>query len=1100
MEQNFNRRIETDLDLNGPILAISSHPSDATVSDGATQTFSVTASATFPGNTGADDEGTLTYQWYEDDEGQIRKLTNETVGVTYSGTTTATLTLTGISSPAENGHKYYCVVDYTPAEKYGEDGKGTGHPINGTVTSNSATLTVNPYIQILSQPVSVDREYNVEGDISVSAVLSDSDYTDDIGYQWYLNDAAVSDGTIVSYRLRRYSVEDVVVETSTNVYEVVTRNRYSYNNTFYNSSSAQTHAIPSTASDIRIKIAGAGGGKGGNDAGGQGGSGGSGKYGEFRLPAHLTTGTTLTIYAGKKGSDGTTGGGAAGGTGGGYPNWGSGGKGGNSGGSGSSGSGGGGGGASAVYHGSLSTPIIVAGGGGGGGGASHVNLHGVDGGNPVSITYTSGYPKQQFGVHSWNGQPGKIIKYGDEGGSDANGELYITSGNATFGSYLQIVGSGPVRLQYNWSDMPNYSGRANDKIYIGNLATLEHPATRRGSNAAEFTLPGNAGAKNGGSWQTKSTLYADGGHGGHPCFCSDGGGGGGGGAGYVSSPGTGAGTGGAGGCDGVTGGTSGNGGMSAYSTTYATRFTGKDSNNSGQGYVQLSYDWYVDVTETREETVTTNKIVMRDVEESIPQNLTIEGTKGRNLTVKADYDTVENLHCVVSSPTATNSPVTTNTVQFSSFSTLTERILNIEQAFWNFDQWRGGYATGSMDVVLANSDLSNGELTLTYDDGTAYVASGTGKKGLNIFTSFYVTTDTEVEIDLYGGKGVEWTSLGGVFAPQNERGGPGVTRPYPYDPFGFSVHTDSTLPSYLGNPGGAGGYGRIRFKMKANREYTVAGMFGSINTPYLYERDELIAVVGQGGGQGVYGDGGAGGGLNRDGGWGREGANTGAGAGGRGGVYDNGNQVSDNPYANGPGMRLQAAVGSAYYPFRTDWQGSYTNNMLDHIAAHNDGAQDPATKQPGRVKRYSRSINNNSNIGTRKMLVRQVNGAASGLAEGTTIDNTANIDRGFWDIDYAFLGTAGGRSNGPSTRGDYTGVITQQALEQNAIANALGVFDQNCVGGNGAWGGAGGTHGGGGGGGAGYVYLDKGDGGITLVSTSSGSSPGNSKIVIRLAT
>ena len=74
MEQNFNRRIETDLDLNGPHLVISSHPSDATVSDGATQTFSVTASATFPGNTGADDEGTLTYQWYEDDEGVIKKL------------------------------------------------------------------------------------------------------------------------------------------------------------------------------------------------------------------------------------------------------------------------------------------------------------------------------------------------------------------------------------------------------------------------------------------------------------------------------------------------------------------------------------------------------------------------------------------------------------------------------------------------------------------------------------------------------------------------------------------------------------------------------------------------------------------------------------------------------------------------------------------------------------------------------------------------------------------------------------------------------------------------------------------------------------------
>ncbi len=86
MEQNFNRRIETDLDLNGPHLAISSHPSDATVNNGATQTFSVSASASFPGVTSPDDSGTLTYQWYEDDEGVIKKLENETEGVTYSGT------------------------------------------------------------------------------------------------------------------------------------------------------------------------------------------------------------------------------------------------------------------------------------------------------------------------------------------------------------------------------------------------------------------------------------------------------------------------------------------------------------------------------------------------------------------------------------------------------------------------------------------------------------------------------------------------------------------------------------------------------------------------------------------------------------------------------------------------------------------------------------------------------------------------------------------------------------------------------------------------------------------------------------------------------
>ena len=69
MEQNFNRRIETDLDLNGPNLAVSSQPSDATVANGASQTFSVTASASFPGNSNPDNEGTLTYQWYEVDGG-----------------------------------------------------------------------------------------------------------------------------------------------------------------------------------------------------------------------------------------------------------------------------------------------------------------------------------------------------------------------------------------------------------------------------------------------------------------------------------------------------------------------------------------------------------------------------------------------------------------------------------------------------------------------------------------------------------------------------------------------------------------------------------------------------------------------------------------------------------------------------------------------------------------------------------------------------------------------------------------------------------------------------------------------------------------------
>ena len=372
MEQNFNRRIETDLDLNGPHLAISSHPSDATVSDGATQTFSVTASATFPGNDDADNEGTLTYQWYEDDEGSIKKLENETIVVTYSGVTTATLTLTGISSPSENGHKYYCVVDYIPADRYAHAEKGTGHPINGAVTSNSATLTVNPYIQILSQPSSVDRIYDVNGEITVTAELSDSDYADDIGYQWYRNGSPISDGRQTTTRIERKTVTEVIVEESEEEYVVYNRYSYSYNNTFYGNN-ANTHFVPNTASNVKIKIAGAGGGKGADEGVANGGPGGSGMYGEFTLSRAANT--TLTMYAGKKGSDGIYGSrdyyGDTGGAGGGHGGWAGGGNGGTSGSDGKSGGGGGGGGASAVYAGQESTPIIVAGGGGGGGGASY---------------------------------------------------------------------------------------------------------------------------------------------------------------------------------------------------------------------------------------------------------------------------------------------------------------------------------------------------------------------------------------------------------------------------------------------------------------------------------------------------------------------------------------------------------------------------------------------------------------------------------------------------------------------------------------------------------------------------------------------------------
>tara|TARA_B100000427_G_C15344033_1_gene522480 strand:- start:48 stop:833 length:786 start_codon:yes stop_codon:yes gene_type:complete len=261
--------------------------------------------------------------------------------------------------------------------------------------------------------------------------------------------------------------------------------------------------------------------------------------------------------------------------------------------------------------------------------------------------------------------------------------------------------------------------------------------------------------------------------------------------------------------------------------------------------------------------------------------------------------------------------------------------------------------------------------------------------------------------------------------------------------------------------------------MKANREYTVAGMFGTINTPYLYEKDEIIACVGQGGGNNTSGSGGGGGGLNLAGQSG--GGGTGNGGGGVA-IVATGGSTNHNV------IQEIGILGSAYY----DAANISSSSMISHIESNGDEYIRSTERWGGRVKQYSRSINNNRNVGTRQMLVRQVNGAASGLSEGTTILNTATIERGFWDIDYAFLGTAGGRG------------IPQGAPADDPTNN--NGQNTTCVGGNGAYGGTGGYNGSAGGGGSGYLNLNK---DITLVTTNTGTMGGgteDAKIVIRLAT
>ncbi len=134
--------------------AVTQHPSNASACDGSNTSFSVTA-------TGAG----LTYQWQVNDGSGWSNVANTGV---YSGTTTATLALTGVSS-AVDGHQYRCVVN------------GTCTP---PVTSNAATLSISSLLTINTHPANTTICTGNNTTFTVSA--SGAGLT----YQWQINDGS----------------------------------------------------------------------------------------------------------------------------------------------------------------------------------------------------------------------------------------------------------------------------------------------------------------------------------------------------------------------------------------------------------------------------------------------------------------------------------------------------------------------------------------------------------------------------------------------------------------------------------------------------------------------------------------------------------------------------------------------------------------------------------------------------------------------------------------------------------------------------------------------------------------------------------------------
>ncbi len=141
---------------------ITTHPASIVSAQGSNVTFSVAASGTTP----------LSYQWYKN-------------GTSVSGATSATLALNNVQSA--NAGSYYAIVTN----------------VAGTITSSTATLTVNNAPVFTSQPADV---VSAQGsNVSFTVVVSGAT---PLNYQWYKDGVEISHATNASLILANVQTDD----------------------------------------------------------------------------------------------------------------------------------------------------------------------------------------------------------------------------------------------------------------------------------------------------------------------------------------------------------------------------------------------------------------------------------------------------------------------------------------------------------------------------------------------------------------------------------------------------------------------------------------------------------------------------------------------------------------------------------------------------------------------------------------------------------------------------------------------------------------------------------------------------------------------------
>ena len=773
---------QTTLDLNGPILSFTQQPQSVSISCedvllGSVATFVGIVTATFPQQSPenpATNTGIVSYRWYGDGGPLFDDPpTSGGDGVTISGSATTTLSLYNNT----RSKKIFLRAEYVPSAYSQPLGsavdvgtaRSTGNAINEPIDSNIVDLDLKPTIILTSQPLDQTAAETRNAVFSTSAFSSDGS---NISYQWQFNDSNLSDATEQTTSTTPVST----TLTITDNFGQTTTVDFASLSTYSNFIPGRTYTLVSNINiEFTLTAAGAGGatsisrsvsgGAGGLSQGtftflaGQTytlvvGAGGGGYTGLF-LGSVSQANAIIIAGGGGGGANDPAVGGAGGGTTGG--NSGNAGPRGGFGGTQSAGGSGGGSSGSALAGGSGSTSGGAAGGGGyfGGGGGTPFNICCDDGAGGGG----SGYIHPTLLTSA-------VTTQGAGSASDVGGTFRIDLVSA-----VDYTGTSTYDVQGAQGD-EDPSERF--RIFDGSLSTFwQYYGT---VNRTDPYRPTIVTLASGISYSSSVRVYWVGYPASNRNVTMNGG--------SYTSVGTDAGW--------ITLAT-GSGTLNSITTLYT------NSGGARSGYGQI----FVNAIEV-------DGVILTDPQ---PWNtviktavVTASGTRTPNLTIRTDTLGLNQVKCIISHPTACNSPIITRIANFNVVSA--REILNFESVNDN------GTFLGSGSVNLFNNPT-------TFNADPNNVA-----RSLVIYPP---EKDIRIRITLAAGAGAS-----------------------------------------RGSRGGEGGLSVFEYTLKQNTEYTLklgaatmptGGSNGGGGAAYLYEKARLIAVCGGGGGSGTSGRGGDGGGI-----------------------------------------------------------------------------------------------------------------------------------------------------------------------------------------------------------------------------------------------